>query len=401
MKLLVAMAANPFNPQSGSENIAFNNILRLSENNSIDVVTFDIMNKKVVYEDKSIKLITVEKGRISNLLRSIFGMLYIFSVPVFTFVEMRKAVSALIARNRYDAVLLYELGAVQYCSESVYHNIILNIEDPQSIKTKRAAMLSVWPLTHKLLLLLRSRVESFYEKRILPKVAKVIFISKADLDDMQDKGFRGNFGLVAYGTNQVKASEIVPYEKRVGGMIVFSGSMFHPPNIDGALFFLQQIYPFVLEEYPSATLWIVGANPDKRIVRAAERFGERVVITGRVDNVSEYVKIAKVSICPIRLKIGVQTKILEALSCGTPVVTTSAGNSGIRGVSGRDLWVEDEPSNFSSRVVSLLKGESWVRFSAAGRNIVAENFTWERSAAELERHIKEVCMNHGMPIPHL
>jgi glycosyltransferase involved in cell wall biosynthesis len=394
MKLLVVMACNPFNPQSGSENIAFNNIQKLSENHFIDVISLDITNKKSHYESKNLKLFIVAESKKSRLLRIMFNMLYMsFSVTAFISTDMKKKVSDMIKHNKYDAVLLYEIGAIQYCNKSLYNKVILNIEDPQSIKMKRMSRLSVWTVAEKLLLIIRSKVEGLYEKHILPKVAKVLLLSKADLDDMCEKGFRGNFGLVTYGTTLINDSDIIPYENRTDGMIIFSGNMFHPPNIDGALFFLHRIYPLVLEEYPSATLWIVGANPDKRILSAAAQFGEHVVITGRVDDVSKHVKVAKVSICPVQLKIGVQTKILEALACGTPVVTTSAGNSGIRGVSGRDLWVEDEPSKFSSRIISLLKGESWDRVSVEGRKLVAANFTWARSASELEQHIKELSVN--------
>lgn len=398
MKLLIVMACNPFNPQSGSENIAFNNIIRLTENHYIDVVSLDITNKKSRYESNNLNLIIVaEKKKLSKWLRKMFSRIYFApSVTAYISFEMRRMVSILMEQNKYDAVLLYELFAMQYCNKSFYNKIILNIEDPPSIKMKGTSSLPVWTKTEKLILNIRSKLERLCERYFLPKVAKVLLLSKADLDDMHKKGFRGNYGLVTYGTTHITDSEIVPYEKRRDGMIVFSGNMFHPPNIDGALFFLHKIFSTVLEECP-ATLWIVGANPDKRILDAAARFGERVVITGRVDDVSKYIKVAKVSICPVRLKIGVQTKILEALSCGTPVVTTSAGNSGICGVSGKALWVEDDPSIFSSRVASLLKGESWDRFSKEGRKLAATNFTWERSASELEQHIKEVCFNRAYP----
>jgi glycosyltransferase involved in cell wall biosynthesis len=104
----------------------------------------------------------------------------------------------------------------------------------------------------------------------------------------------------------------------------------------------------------------------------------------------EYLRRAKVSICPVRLKIGVQTKILEALSWGTPVVTTSAGNSGIGGCSGSELWVEDEPNIFASRVVSLLRGEGWNQLSEKGRKLAENGFSWERSAMAIEQHIRRI-----------
>jgi len=396
MKLLVVMAHNPFNPKTGSENLAFNNIIKLSENNYIDVLTLDLSDKQIDIDCINCNIILADKNKdvITKWLKILLdGLKISFSFTIFISIEMRRQVGKLLKHRTYDAILLYELGAVQYFQKSNYNKIILNIEDPLSLKLMRMANLSVWTKWDRLKLIVRSKIESLYEKHIFPKMAKVLVLSAADLNDMYKEGVHGKFGCVSYGTKQMNATNLVPYEKRTDGMIVFSGNMFHPPNIDGALFFLHQIYPLVLREYPSANLWIVGANPDKRILYSASQFNDHVVITGRVTEVSEYVKVAKVSICPIRLKIGVQTKILEALSCGTPVVTTSAGNSGICGVNGRDLWIEDAPSKFASRVISLLRGESWSRFSTEGRKFVAEHFTWERSASELEMHIKQLSVN--------
>ncbi len=141
------------------------------------------------------------------------------------------------------------------------------------------------------------------------------------------------------------------WSDRAEGVIVLSGNMWHGPNVDGALYFLHKIFPLIVRKSPAAVLWLVGANPDRRIVKAAQRFSNRVVITGEVPDVSKYVARARVGICPIRVGVGVQTKILEALSVGTPVVCTSDGNSGVGGISGHHLWVADEPSQFADRVV--------------------------------------------------
>jgi len=95
-----------------------------------------------------------------------------------------------------------------------------------------------------------------------------------------------------------------------------------------------------------------------------------------------------VSVCPVKLQVGVQTKILEALEAATPVVTTSAGNSGVRGRSGAHLWVADDPEEFANRVIELLNGERWDSLSASGRQFALEHFSWEKSARELEGYLQ-------------
>lgn len=166
--------------------------------------------------------------------------------------------------------------------------------------------------------------------------------------------------------------------------------MFHPPNIDGALFLLEEIFPRILERTRCIKLWIVGANPNAEILEAARKFGDRVEITGSVDSVAAYVAKAVVSVCPVRLKIGVQTKILEALAAGTPVVTTGAGNSGVQGRAGRDLQVADDPDDFARMVCDFVVGKQWEEFSLEGRNFVAENFSWRQSAQDLTGHLAEL-----------
>jgi len=309
------------------------------------------------------------------------------SVSVVTFKAMKSAVKEAIRRDKYDAVLLFDMGTIRYCPSFCYSKLIVNIEDPLAIKWHRLVELPIWSFWQRVKLFVLARLAASYENRILPKMAKVLLLSRADVHDMQKQIGSDNLAFMSYGVDQRNPAEIAGYERRERA-IIYSGNMYHPPNVDGALFLLRDVFPLILQQYPAAILWIVGSNPDPRIFDAAAKFGKQVQITGRVAEVADYIKRATVSICPIRLKIGVQTKVLEALSWGTPVVTTSAGNSGVGGVSGTHLWVEDEPHLLAQRVVALLQGRDWTRLSDEGRRLVAENFSWEGSVAQLERHLE-------------
>ena len=395
MRLLVVMTHYPYPPRTGSAILAYRNIQELAKKHTIHLVCADDLKERGGLDEFVAHVECV--GRKSRplylkLLRYAFYMLQGFPIWMITSMskEMHRRVSELIDKQDFDAILLYEITAIQYCPPCSYKKMIVNIEDPPSIKLGRMRALEVWSLGQKATLYINEKLTARYERSVLPKLAKILVLSEADRSDMHEQHGYDNLGCVSYGIDETPSDEIVTYEKRTKGMIVFSGSMHHPPNVDGALFFLRHIFPLVLEEFPSAKLWIVGSSPDKRILEAAKIFKEHVVITGKVNSLSEYVTHATACICPVRLKIGVQTKILEALSWGTPVVTTTAGNSGIRGSSGKQLWVEDEPAKFAYRIVELLQGENWSQLSEEGRKFVIERFSWEGSAAELERHIEHV-----------
>jgi len=393
MRLLVVMGNYPFPPRTGSEIVAYNSMKHLSNCHTINLISCQPFYEPVESIEFIEQIEFVSRKISSNFflwMRYLFYMMVGIppSVSAFTSKVMRVRVREVIEHGRFDAILLFEMSAIQYSPSSCYDKIIVNIEDPQSIRLNRMAILPVWSLWQKMKLLIYGKITEFYERKVLPKMGKVLLLSEADMWDMQEQGGYDNLGVVPYGVNKVAIENILGYEERAEGMIVFSGNMFHPPNVDGALYFLQQIFPLVLQEYSTAKLWIVGADPDIRIHDAAVCFGEHVVITGRVNNMSEYLQPAKVSICPVRLKIGVQTKILETLSWGTPVVTTSPGNSGIGGRSGCELWVEDEPNKFASRVVELLRGEGWNRLSEEGRKLVEKQFSFESSTEQLNKYIK-------------
>jgi glycosyltransferase involved in cell wall biosynthesis len=302
--------------------------------------------------------------------------------------RLRRRVAEIMDSGGFDALLLYELTAIQYCPRSCAPRAIACIEDAQSLRLLRMSALPVWTAWQRFRLRIAARQMERYERRVYPPLARVVLLSEADARDMRLQGGHRNLGTASYGIAPVPDDP--SGAPRAEGMIVYSGNMFHPANADGALWFLREVFPLVLERHPAATLSIVGASPDPRIVAAARRFAERVVITGRVPDVSDYVRRARVSICPVRLGIGVQTKVVEALALGTPVVSTSAGNRGVAAIPGEEILVEDAPAGFAERVASLLRLEGWDRLSRNGRRLAAERFTRERGAGELERHIEAV-----------
>jgi glycosyltransferase involved in cell wall biosynthesis len=395
MKLLVVVSHSPFPPRSGSTIVAYNILRCLSARHGITFLCLQPAGESIDVPGFLETAEFVSQTQVSGFVKGWqrrFGKLR--GIPAIVSGvksnSLSKRVREFMEHSNFDAILLFAMEAIQYCPEPWYHKVIAFVEDPPSIKLSRLAELPVWSLWEKLHLSFTEHITRRYERQFLPRMGKVLLLSEADMQDMQEQDGYDNLGVVPYGVTTMPEDQIPGYGERTEGMIVFSGNMFHPPNVDGALNFLRTVFSLVLQQYATAQLWIVGADPDTRIREEAARFGERVIITGWVNDVSEYLRRARVSICPVRLKIGCQTKVLEALSCGTPVVTTSAGNSGIRGGSGRELWVEDESAEFAGRIAALLRGEGWHQLSANGRKFIEEYFPWERSAGAVEKHIESV-----------
>jgi glycosyltransferase involved in cell wall biosynthesis len=391
VRLLVVVTNYPFPPRTGSALVAYNSLKYLSKQHQIDLAGFqpsDGIPEPVAFVERMDLLPKKQYSKITNIIRYIFYALVGIPPSISSSASgaMKKLVESKLESRHFDAILLFEMNAIQYCPPSSFHKLFVNIEDPESIKMSRMGELPIWSSWKKVKLFLLTRLTMLYEHRVLPKMARVFLLSESDARDLRMKFPNDNFSHMSYGVDRRDSTGIMACEDRENSLI-FSGSMFHPANVDGALFLLKDIFPLIIQQCPSAKLWIVGANPDQRIYEAAAKFGDNVVITGKVDDIDYYIKRSTVSICPVRLKIGVQTKILEALSWGTPVVTTSAGNSGINGITGTHMWVEDTPQLLAKRVCELIKGDDWQRLSTQGRQLVAERFSWEDSVTNLENQI--------------
>ncbi len=164
--------------------------------------------------------------------------------------------------------------------------------------------------------------------------------------------------------------------------MVFTGSMDWMPNQDGILSFASQILPQIHAEIPEADLWIVGRCPSPSVQALA---GPRVHVTGRVDDIRPYLEKAGVYIVPLRCGSGTRIKIFEAMAMGNAVVSTSIGAEGLPVTHGQNIVIADDPREFASSVVRLLRDRELAnKLGQAARALVENQFTWQAVASQFD-----------------
>jgi len=163
-------------------------------------------------------------------------------------------------------------------------------------------------------------------------------------------------------------------QRETGPTLVFTGTMDYRPNFDAITWFTSSIMPRLLETHPGARLLVVGRDPPPSVRRLA---GPRVVVTGAVEDVRPYLAGADLYVVPMRLGGGVRFKVLEAMACGLPVVSTSMGADGIDVLDGEHLLLADEDHAFAAAIARLLGDEALRRsLMAAARARVLESYAW-------------------------
>lgn len=136
----------------------------------------------------------------------------------------------------------------------------------------------------------------------------------------------------------------------------FIGSMEWIPNKKGLQWFLDMVWPKVLNELPDALFRIAGKNMGKEFQNKPYK---NVEIIGEVEDSQAFMQENKLLVVPLFSGSGIRIKTLEAMSLNIPVVSTSIGAQGINAKNGTDILLADSAKDFASAIVKLLSNESF------------------------------------------
>jgi glycosyltransferase involved in cell wall biosynthesis len=174
------------------------------------------------------------------------------------------------------------------------------------------------------------------------------------------------------------SSESHPRQKRRS---VFIGNMGYAPNVQGILYFCDQILPTVRSQVPDFVLDVVGPNAPPEVERLGDIPG--ICLTGYAD-VRPYLWRSNLSIVPLLAGSGTRLKILESMAADCPVVSTSVGAEGLGLEHGRDFLLADEPQEFAHWIIELVHNRTlWQTVSQNGRERVRSQFDWHLIAPKL------------------
>ena len=174
--------------------------------------------------------------------------------------------------------------------------------------------------------------------------------------------------------------------------IVFTGLISYRPNTDAVLYFVQDILPLIRQKRPNVVFTIVGMGPPEEIKRLA---GPNVVVTDAVPDVRPYVAKASVVVVPLRMGSGTRLKVLEGLSMGKPMVSTSLGSEGITVRDGEHLLLADTPETIAKSVLCLMENrELATKLGKKGRKLAEQEYSWTSVGQTLEGFYAERLAAH-------
>lgn len=213
-----------------------------------------------------------------------------------------------------------------------------------------------------------SLIISEYEMELLTTVFKI------------DKNLLYYLPLLLSPNEIPDLKELPSFEER--NDFVFIGNFYHEPNWNSVQYMKETIWPLIKKQLPKAILNIYGAYPSQKVLQL-NNVNDGFLIHGRVENANEVVKIARVVLAPLRFGAGIKGKLLEAMQCGTPSLTTSIGAEGMCGNLCWNGFVEDNPESFAFKAVELYQVKNtWLQAQINGVEII--NLRYLRAKFEVD-----------------
>ena len=174
---------------------------------------------------------------------------------------------------------------------------------------------------------------------------------------------------------------------------VFIGNFLHEPNWNAVQYLKEMIWPLIRKQMPDAVLHIYGAYPSQKVLQLHQP-KQGFHIMGRAVDAQEVVRNARVVLAPLRFGAGIKGKLLEAMQCGTPSVTTTIGSESMCGDLPWNGFIADESQVFAEKAVELYQEKTlWLKAQENGFEIIKRRYLKSLFDDDFIQHILKVQTN--------
>lgn len=353
MKILAISNQIPAENKNGAQLVSYHRLTGMAKlDYSINLVCFHSNDKRDDYKAKQI----LEKNGIRvhfitwNIFEAVFNLLkalIIKDLPLQCAIYKSKKFSTKIEEifknNKINVIYCVMIRVVPNITW-FKGKLLIEMIDSMGLNFLRRYQTTTG--LKKWILKIEQKKVSIYEKELADKSYCSIVVSTIDKKNIGSSKVK----VIPIGTN-VFNNQIKIRKKPI---IIFTGNMYYHPNIDAIIWFVKYCWDNILQAEPRSQLLIVGSNPTSSIISVSKKYPS-IKVTGTVPSVIDILSKARVAVAPMQSGSGMQIKILEAMSCGVPVVTTNIGFGDLKAVAGKDLFVEDNANEFTKKVIYMIK----------------------------------------------
>ena len=303
------------------------------------------------------------------------------SLMLFDSEALRRFVTRLLARGEAGTIFAYSGQMGQFVPEGCAQRFVMDFGDVDSAKFAQYAedgsgpMRWVWRRE-------AARLAAF-EKTTAARADVCTFVSEAEAALFRARTGLANIRALSNGIDfaffdpEADFPRLGEAERGEGPILLFTGQMDYPPNIDAVTWFAREVLPLV----PLARFVIAGRAPTAEVQALAS---DRVTVTGAVPDIRSWLAACDIVVAPLRIARGIQNKVLEAMAMARPVVASPQAFEGIEAEPGRDLAVAHGAAAMAAEISRLLSDKALrAALGTAARALGTRSYSWEHRLAPL------------------
>ena len=223
-----------------------------------------------------------------------------------------------------------------------------------------------------------------YERDHLNDYDGVVSITENDAQKLRTMGCRRPMVAIPFGITPDTEMQV----EEEPDTLFHIGSMDWMPNQEGVRWLLEQVWPKIHERMPQLTLYLAGRKVPDDLMRL-DMEGVRVV--GEVPDAMYFIASKQINVVPLLSGSGIRVKIIEAMSVGKVVVTTTIGAEGIGCTDGKDVLIADTPEQFVEQLQRCVGNPDFRRqIGSNAARLIAERYGSEQLTQQLLEFYNEI-----------
>jgi polysaccharide biosynthesis protein PslH len=229
-----------------------------------------------------------------------------------------------------------------------------------------------------------------YERKQLHNFDGIAAISEEDRQAFQDLGYIKPLINLPSG---VAVEPVQQPMQPLPNSVAFLGSLEWLPNQQGLSWFMNNVWPQVLQAVPEATFHLAGRNAPEWIADWGKH-RPQVHFYGTVPDAAAFLANKAVVIVPLQSGSGIRIKVIEAMMLHKAIVSTTIGIGGIPAIDGTHVLLADSAEHFAAQLTRLLTDPSMSdQLANQGFELAQSLYTWTAIVQRLTDFYQEIIQH--------
>lgn len=376
-KILVVTPRYPF-PVTGGDKLRISEIIKfLSKNNKIDLISIGKKEKKVSFIKKQFIFKNNIFSQSFNIFKSLINdeplQVGLYKVP-----KMKDEIEK-ICKN-YDVIIFHLIRTAYYVPKFFRGKKILEMTDliSENYKTIEKNLSSINPLKYLYKFENKKLIE--YEIKQYSKFNNLVIVNKSDLKNSNIP--KKKLSIIGNGTHLKKN---IYFKKNKKNNIIFFGNINSLANRSACLDLINNYLPILNKDFSQLKLKIVGNCSN---ILKLFFWLKGINVVSNIDFLKNYCENSLAGICNVKIRSGLQNKILDYTSIGLPIIINKDSNN-FKSLKGKNILQFQSKRQFFAHIKKLSLQDHFRKYcSSTNYNKTMKYYKWNKVLKNYSKLIK-------------